>query len=107
MYIAKALTHQAQFLAAVDEVTRSLPAEVADVITTLGTDWDGEPAVFFKIILKDNAIPRPQLLAFTKQVSRAILQQVSPLGDWGVLPYFRWLTQTEYAHVKETEPAWA
>jgi hypothetical protein len=107
VYIANAFAHQAQFLAAVDQVARSLPPEVAEVIATLGTDWDGESAVFFKIILKDNAIPRSELLAFTKDVSWTIIQQVSPLEDWGVLPYFRFLTQTEYARVKEVEPAWA
>jgi hypothetical protein len=107
VYIARALTHQAQFFAAVDQVASSLQPEVAEVIAQLGTDWDGESAVFFKVIRKDDAIPRPQLLAFTKQVSRTIVQQLSPLEEWGVLPYFRHLTQTEYARVKEREPAWA
>ena len=107
MYIAKAFTHQAQFFALIDPIASSLPIEIAEVIATLGTDWDGESAVFFKVILKDNAIPRPQLLAFTKQISRAIVQKVSPIEEWGVLPYFRFLTQTEYSRVKQTEPAWA
>jgi len=107
VYIAKAFAHQAQFLAAVDRVASSLPPEVAEVISTLGTDWDGESAVFFKVILKDDAIPRPHLLAFTKQVSGAIVRQVSPLEEWDVLPYFRFLTQAEYSRVKEKEPAWA
>lgn len=107
MYIARALTHQSEFFAAVDQVVSSLPPEVADVITTLGTDWDGESAVFFKVILKDNAIPRSELLAFTQQISWTLIQEVSPLEDWGVSPYFRFLTQTEYAWVKEVEPAWA
>jgi len=107
VYIARALTHQSEFFAAVDQVTSALPSEVAEVFTALGTDWDGESAVFFKVILKDNAIPRPELLAFTRQVSRAIVQQVGPLEEWGVLPHFRFLTQTEYAPVKEVEPAWA
>ena len=107
MYIAKAFAHQTQFLAIVDQVASSLLPEVAEVISTLGTDWDGESAVFFKVILKDNAIPRSELLAFTNQVSWTIIQQVSPLEEWGVLPYFRFLTQAEYARVKEIEPAWA
>ncbi len=107
MYIAKAFAHQSQFHAAVDQAASSLPPEVAEVIATLGTDWDGESAVFFNVILKDNAIARSELLAFTKQVSWTIIQQVSPLEEWGVLPYFRFLTQTEYARVRETEPAWA
>jgi hypothetical protein len=107
VYIAKAFAHQALFFAAVDQVASSLPPEVAEVIATLGTDWAGESAVFFKVITKENAIPRPQLLAFTQQVSGAIVRQLSPLEEWGVLPYFRFLTQSEYSRVKEKEPAWA
>jgi hypothetical protein len=48
-----------------------LPPQVLSVTPTLGTDWDGESAVFFEVILADKSVPRPQLLAFTKQISRA------------------------------------
>jgi len=78
---------------------------VVSVTPTLGTDWDGESAVYFQVILADNSIPRPQLLAFTKQISHAIIQQIRPLEEWGVLPYFDFLTQSEQARMKE--PTWA
>jgi len=103
VYIARAFAHQAQFFAAVNQVVR--PPQVLSVTPTLGTDWDGEPAVFFQIILADNSVPRQQLLAFTKQISQAIIQQVRPLEDWGVLPYFNFLTQSEQGRMKE--PTWA
>ncbi len=103
MYIARALAHQAQFFAAIAEV--ALPPQVLSMTPTLGTDWDGEPAVFFQIMLADNSIPRPELLSFTKRISQAIIQQIRPLEDWGVLPYFNFLTQSEQARMKE--PTWA
>ena len=103
MYIARALAHQAQFVAAIAQV--ALPAQVLSVTPTLGTDWDGESAVFFRVILADNSVPRHQLLAFTKQISQAIIQQIRPLEEWGVLPYFDFLTQSEQARMKE--PSWA
>ena len=103
MYIARAFAHQAEFFAAIARV--ALPPQVIDVTPVLGTDWDGEPAVFLRVILADNAVPRPQLLAFTKQISQAIVQQVRPLEEWGVLPYFNFLTQTEQSRIKE--PSWA
>ncbi len=83
----------------------ALPPQVVSVTPTLGTDWDGESAVYFQVILADNSIPRPQLLAFTKQISHAIIQQIRPLEEWGVLPYFDFLTQSEQARMKE--PTWA
>lgn len=103
MYIPRALAHQAEFFAAVAQV--GFPPYVVSVTPTLGTDWNGESAVFFQVILDDNAVPRPKLLAFTKQISQAIIQQIRPLEEWGVLPYFNFLTQGEHAKMKE--PTWA
>jgi hypothetical protein len=107
VYIARALSHQDEFFAAIDAATNNLPPEVVDVRYALGTDWNGEPAVFFKVILKDDEIPRADLLAVTWKFSRDIVQQLSPLEEWGVLPHFRFLTQTEYERVKAVEPTWA
>ena len=103
MNIARAFAHQAQFFAAVAQV--ALPTQVLSVTPTLGTDWNGESAVFFDVILADNSVPRSHLLAFTKEISRAIVREIRPLEEWGVLPYFNFLTQSERARMKE--PTWA
>ena len=95
MNIARAFAYQAQFFASVGQV--AFPPQVLSVTPTLGTDWNGESAVFFDVILADNSVPRPQLLAFTKRVSRAIVQEIRPLEEWGVLPYFNFLTESEHA----------
>jgi len=84
VYIAKAFVQQPQFLSAIARVP--LPPQVVSVLPTLGNDWGGEPAVFFKVIIADNAVPRPDLLAFTKGITQAIIQQIRPLEEWG---YFR------------------
>lgn len=103
MLIAKAFAHQAQFFSAIADV--ALPPQVQSVTPTLGTDWNGESAVFFQVILADKSVPRPELLAFTKQVSQTLIQQIRPLEEWGVLPYFDFLTESEHARMKE--PTWA
>ena len=103
VYIAKAFAHQAQFFAAIAQV--KLPPQVSSVTPTLGTDWNGESAVFFEVILADDSVPRPQLLALTRQISQVIIKEIRPLEEWGVLPYFNFLTQSEHARMKE--PTWA
>ena len=103
MQIARAFAHQVQFFGAIAEV--ALPPQVLSVTPALGADWDGEPAVFFRVILADNSVPRPQLLAFTKQISQAIVRTIRPLEEWGVLPYFDFVTQSENARMQE--PSWA
>ena len=104
MYIARAFAQQPQFFAAVAKAASVLPHPIVSVTPSLGTDWNGESAVFFQIVLADG-MPRDQLLNLTKQISRAIVQQVQPLEEWGVLPYFDFRTQSEQSRIKE--PTWA
>jgi hypothetical protein len=100
VYIAKAFAQQPQFFVAVAKAASLLPHPIVDVTPSLGTDWNGESAVFFQIALAAGT-PRGQLLSLTKQISQAIVQQVQPLEEWGVLPYFNFRTQSEPARVEE------
>jgi len=86
-------------------VAQRLAPHVVGIIPTLGDDWSGEPAVFFMVILSDPASQRDRILSITNQVSQAIVQQVQPLEEWGVLPYFNFRSQSEQA--KLNEPALA
>jgi hypothetical protein len=74
---------------------------VVSVIPTLGDDWSGEPAVFFMVILSDAASRRDQLLSVSNQVSEAIVEQVQPLEQWDVLPYFNFRSQSEQAKLNQ------
>jgi hypothetical protein len=47
------------------------------------------------IILADAASRRDQLLSITNQVSQAIVDEVRPWEQWGVLPYFNFRSQSE------------
>jgi hypothetical protein len=76
VYIAKAFAQQAQFFSAIAQAAGALP--IVSVTPSLGTDWNGEPAVFFQVVLPDGT-PRSQLLNLTKQISQTIVQQVQPL----------------------------
>ena len=104
MYIARAFAQQPQFFAAVSNAASALPHPIVSITPSLGADWNGESAVFFQIVLPDGT-PRDQLLNLTKQISQLIVQQVQPLEEWGVLPYFNFRTQSEQARIKE--PSWA
>jgi hypothetical protein len=100
VYIARALAQQAQFFAAVAQAASQLPPPIVSVTPSLGTDWNGESAVFFQIVLADGT-PRDQLLNLTKQISQLLVQQVQPLEEWGVLSYFNFGTQSEQATLTE------
>lgn len=101
MYIPKASAQQAEFLAAVSRAARQLVgADVLSVIAALSNDWSGEPAVFFTVILSDQA-SRHNLLDTTKRVQHAIVTRLQPLEQWGVLPYFNFRSQSEQADIDQ------
>ena len=85
VYIARALIQQAQFLAAVSQLKLSLPPQVISLTPRLGADWNGNDAVFFQVVLADDSVPRNELLAFTKMISRDIVTQLNPNEGCGGL----------------------
>ena len=101
MYVPLAHVHQARFMAAIDRAARRLAPDIADIITALGNDWTGEPAVFFSVIFSDAAASkRDQLLNVAHRVSSFIVQRVQPLEKWGVLPYFTYRSHAEQAKLE-------
>ncbi len=80
---------------------QGLAPHVVQIIPTLGNDWSGEPAVFFMVILADAASRREQLLDVSNRASETLLQEVQPLEQWGVLPYFNFRSESEQAQLKQ------
>ena len=105
VYIAKAFAQQAELDQAIDRVKQSLGPDVVRLRYTLGQDWSGESAIFFRIVLSERASRRDQLWNSTSQIETAIVQHLQPLEQWGVLPYFNYRSQSEQATLQEE--AWA
>jgi len=101
VYVPRAFVHQDQFQAEVRRVAEGLAPEVVEIISTLGNDWSGETAVFFMVILADTATRRDRLLGITNRVSQVMVEQVQPLEEWGVLPYFNFRSKSEQANIEQ------
>ncbi len=95
MIVPKAFARQGEFAAAVAAVETQLRPQVVRIQHTFGDDWTGEPSVFFMVILSDSASRRERLLTIANEVSTALVQQIAPLEEWGVLPYFSFRSQSE------------
>jgi len=105
VYIAKAFAQQAQLDEAINAVKQAFGPDVLRLRYTLGRDWSGESAIFFRIVLSDRASRRDELLNATNQIATTIVQRLQPLEQWGVLPYFSFRSQSEQATLREE--AWA
>jgi hypothetical protein len=80
MHVPKAFSKQAQFVAAVDEAAKHLPAGFISITPTFGSDWDGEDSVFFEVVMA-GGLSRPERLALTKQIKWNIERAFSPLSN--------------------------
>jgi hypothetical protein len=58
MYQPSAVTKQSEIQAAIKEVERSLAADVVRIRYEIGEDWSGQWAIFFRIVLTDDAAKR-------------------------------------------------
>lgn len=104
MIVPKAYVDQKQIDTLVREAESRLAPDVARIRYSLDEDWSGDPAIYFRVVLRDQAAARENLLAVTKRVKSAVRAQVKP-DELGVLSYFNFRTVSEQAQLQD--PDWA
>lgn len=62
---------------------------------TFGNDWSGDPAIYFWVVLTDEASKKENLKKSTDGFTDVINQQVDFLNDWGLIPYFHFRSESE------------
>jgi hypothetical protein len=103
VYVPTGSINQAQLGDAVVEAAKTLdPREVRDVRFTLGPDADGEPSIFFGILLTPYGSHASRLGDVTERVSTALFDQLQPYNRWGLQPYFNYTS--DLAHFRN--PGW-
>ena len=103
MYLPSAVTKQSEIQAAINEVERSLPQDVVRIRYEIGEDWSGQWAIFFRIVLTDDAARR-RLRDVATKVVRGLARQLD-FPAMGVFPYHNFRSLSEQASLQE--PAWA
>jgi hypothetical protein len=103
MYVPTGFVNQAQLADAVAEAAKMLDArEVRNVRFTLGPDADGEPSIFFGILLTPYASHASRLPDVTERVATALVDQLQSYNRWGLQPYFNFTS--DLAHFRN--PGW-
>jgi hypothetical protein len=79
-----------------------LPPElgVVNLRYTVGDDWSGDPAIFFWITLSDDAAQPARLAQTSQRIRNFISQRVDLAGQWDLIPYFNFRSQSEQAKLK-------
>ena len=103
MYLPPAVTKQAEIEAAIARVLQSVGPDVVRIRYEIGEDWSGQWAIFFRILLTDDAARR-RLRDVAPKVVWELARELDFPG-MGVFPYHNFRSVSEQSMLQE--PAWA
>ncbi len=97
MYGRTGFVNQATLAETIEAAIRSLDSwpEVEKVFYTIRDDSTDEPAIFFSIVLADEAVSKDRLLEVAHQVESALMDAIRPLENWGRTAYTSFRTSSE------------
>jgi len=90
--------------ALVDRIARDLAPDVVRIRLDVTPDWTGDPALYFRVTLSDEASRRRPLLDVTGLVRAKVAEELR-LEELDHHPYFRFRSYSEQAKLQD--PAWA
>ena len=103
-YIPVGLIHQGALREMVDRARSALGPEVWNVAYRLAEDNTGTPSIFFRITMQDFAMTESAISDSTGRVATVLFDEVRPLENWGLRPYFNFRSVSEQK--ARPEPDW-
>jgi hypothetical protein len=104
MYLPlSAATKQLEINAAIREVVRLLQPDVVHIRYDIGWDWSGDGAIFFRVLLSDEA-SKTRLREVTTKVVWLLGERLD-FASMGLFPYHNFRSVSEQADLREE--AWA
>ena len=93
------------FAQRVDEVAKKFPGEVVLIRHSFSRDWDGDPAIYFRIVVTDEARRTIPLRELTGRIRDALTKDLALYeSEYSVyIPYFNYRTKSEQDEVKSPE----
>ena len=99
-YVMRAVVDQAKLARAVEKARRALAPDVVRIRFDLGNDWTGDPSIFFKIVLSDEASDESKLREITNNIERRILTGTNP-DELGLNWYFNFRSLSEQNEMQD------
>ena len=92
------------FAQRVDEVARKFPKEVVRIRHSFGHDWDGDPAINFRIVLTDKNWRDKRLSQLSELIGGALIEDLGLYQEYiDYIPYFYYRTKSEEDEIKDPE----
>ena len=86
----------------VQAAAMAFPGEVVGIRYSISHDWNGDPAIFFRVLLADNASRAEVLADVTGRVGGRLFDELR-LGDSDYTPYLYFRSQSEQDKLKDPE----
>ena len=100
MQVPMAVLKQREIEKGVATVERDFRRDIVRIRYDLGTDWSGDWAIYFRILLSDEASRDSRLHHFAERVRKRLREKIKP-EEHGVLPYFNFRSESEQAELQE------
>jgi hypothetical protein len=97
-------TNPAQIESGIQRAIQALAPDVVRIRYSLDDDWTGDPSVFFRVVLSDDASREEQLGKTARRILDGIRDEVRP-EELGLNYYFNFRSFSEES--KNPDPAWA
>ena len=93
------ITKQSEINWAVSEVVRLLAPDVVHIRYDINQDWSGDWAIFFRVVLSDEA-SRARLREAATKVVRELADRLD-YSSMGLFPYYNFRSVSEQAALRE------
>jgi hypothetical protein len=94
------------FAQRVEDVAKKFPDEVVRIRHTFSRDWDGDPAIYFRIVITMEALQLHPLSELTGMIENALIEDLELFTSEysAYIPYFEFRTKAEQDRSKD--PQW-
>lgn len=103
-YVPTRHVNQLEIEAGVERAARALTHTVVRIRYNIGADWTGDPSIFFRIVLTDEAAKKSKLSDIAQAISLILRREVQA-DEQGLNAYFNFRSLSEQTEIQE--PAWA
>lgn len=93
--LSKGIVDRSELAELIDEEIQGIDPEVVRVRYSFGYDWSGEPAVYFRVVLSDEASQEAMLTRVADRIESKLCDKVRLFEDWGLQPYFSFRSKSE------------
>jgi hypothetical protein len=102
--VSRSFVNYTEVNQAIDQVILNLGPEVVHVAYNLGEDWNGDPGIFFRIVLTDAASKEGKIGKVAARIQKKVFDELQPQENWGLFPYFSFRSNAE--HRARPDPQW-